>query len=257
MTPAFESIRLDIAQGVATITLARPPLNILTLMSMHELGAALDEVVGHGPLSALVLRAEGRAFCAGVDVAEHVPGRVDAMIRAFGDLFTRLRGFPAPTVAVVHGPALGGGTELALGCDLVLAARSARFGQPEVKLGAFPPIAAALLPVLIGYQRAARLVLTGETVAAEEAVWLGLATFLAEDEELPSRLDQLLGQLRALSPAVLGLAKRALLLGADRGVAGALAPIEDLYLTALMATPDAAEGLRAFAEKRAPVWSGR
>ena len=253
MAAPFELIHVDTADGVVTITLDRPPLNILTLAMIDELerSVAAAEV---SRCNALVLRAAGKAFCAGVDVADHTPARVGAMIPRFGQLFTRLRTFPAPTVAVVQGAALGGGTELALGCDMVLAAESARFGQPEIKLGVFPPIAAALFPRLIGYQQAARLILTGETITAAEAQRLGLVTFVAPDDELPARLEQLLRQFRALSAAVLGLAKGALLLGADLGVIGALSPIEKLYLTNLMACADADEGLRAFVEKRAPVW---
>jgi cyclohexa-1,5-dienecarbonyl-CoA hydratase len=255
MSSAFEFIRLETAGGVATITLDRPPLNILTIATIRELCAALDAAGGHDHLHALVLRAAGKAFCAGVDVTDHVPDRVNEMIRGFGRLFTQLRAFPAPTISAVQGAALGGGMELALGCDLVLAAASARFGQPEITLGVFPPIAAALLPRLIGFQQAARLVLTGETVSAEDAARLGLVTFAVADDELSSKLDRLLDQFRGLSATALKLAKSALLLGTERGDTRALAPIEDLYLTDLMATSDAGEGIRAFMEKRPPVWS--
>jgi cyclohexa-1,5-dienecarbonyl-CoA hydratase len=256
MSSTFEFIRLETAGGVATITLDRPPLNVLTTAMIRELSAALDAIVEHDHLHVVVLRAAGKAFCAGVDVADHTPDRVDEMIRGFGRLFTQLRAFPLPTVATVQGAAVGGGMELALGCDLVLAGTSARFGQPEITLGVFPPIAAALLPHLIGYQQAARLVLTGETVSAEEAAHLGLVTCAIPDDELPARLDQLLGQFHSLSAAALRLAKRALLLGAERGDARALAPIEDLYLSDLMSTADAGEGIRAFMEKRPPAWRG-
>lgn len=256
MPSTFEYLRLEITDGVATITLDRPPLNILTLAMIGELGAALDAAVEHDHLNTLVLRAAGRTFCAGVDVADHIPERVDEMIRGFGRLFAQLRAFPTPTVAVVQGAALGGGMELALGCDLVLAGASARFGQPEIALGVFPPIAAALLPHLIGYQQAARLVLTGEIVSADEAARLGLVTLTVPDAELDGRLDKLLARFRDLSAPALALAKRALLFGADLGVAQALEPIERLYLTDLMATADAREGISAFMEKRPPVWRG-
>lgn len=254
MATPFGSIRLETASGVATITLDRPPLNVLTIEMIGELEAALDAAAQEKHLKALVLRAEGKAFCAGVDVADHTPERVGAMIQGFGRLFTRLRAFPTPTIALVHGAALGGGTELALGCDLVLAGASARFGQPEIKLGVFPPIAAALFPQLIGYQRAARLVLTGETVSADEATRLGLITYDVPDAELAVRLDSLLGQFRGLSAVALRLAKRALLTGANLGVAQALDPIEELYLTELMPTKDAGEGIQSFMEKRPPIW---
>lgn len=254
MQPTFAFLRVDTTEDTATITLARPPLNVLTIEMIREFDAALDMVSANRHLKALVLRAEGKAFCAGVDVADHVPERVDTMIRGFGQLFTRLRSFPIPTIAVVQGAALGGGTELAIGCDIVLAGYSARFGQPEIKLGVFPPIAAAYFPHLLGYQQAARLIFTGATIFAEEAVRLRLVTEAAPDEELPARLDALLGQLRPLSASALRLAKRALLIGADHGVAAGLEPVETLYLTELMATSDASEGINAFMEKRPPAW---
>lgn len=254
MRPAFAFLDLDTTDGVAVITLNRPPLNVLTIEMIRELESALDLITSDSHLKAVVLRAEGKAFCAGVDVADHIPERVDEMIRGFGRLFSRLRSLPSPTIAVVQGAALGGGTELAISCDLVLAGSSARFGQPEIKLGVFPPIAAAFFPRMMGYQQAARLVLTGETISAEEAVYLRLATAAVADAELAARLDDMLGQMRRLSAAALRLAKRALLTGADLGGANALAPIEQLYLTDLMNTADAGEGIRSFMEKRQPVW---
>lgn len=254
MRAAFEFLRVDVAEEVAVITLDRPPLNVLTIAMIRELDGALDDVVTSPHLKAAVLRAEGKAFCAGVDVADHAPERVEAMIRGFGRLFARLRSLAVPTIAVVQGAALGGGTELALGCDFVLAAASARFGQPEIRLGVFPPIAAALLPGLIGYQQAARLILTGEIIPADEAFRLGLVTQVASDGELTAHLDHLLEQLRGLSAAALRLAKHALLIGAELSATSALESIENLYLADLMATTDASEGIQAFIEKRQPVW---
>lgn len=254
MQSTLQFLRVDTAEGVAVITLNRPPLNILTIEMIRELDAALEETARDTHLKAAVLRAEGKAFCAGVDVADHAPERVDVMIRGFGQLFTHLRAFPVPTIAVAHGAALGGGTELALGCDLVLAGASAHFGQPEIKLGVFPPIAAALFPHLIGHQQAARLIYTGETIPAAEAARLGLVTDVVPNDALPSRLESLLAQLRGLSAVTLRLAKRALLIGADLGVTRGLKPIEDVYLTDLMATADASEGIQSFMEKRPPTW---
>jgi cyclohexa-1,5-dienecarbonyl-CoA hydratase len=257
MESPYECISLEISAEVACITLNRPPLNILTLAMVRELTQALSVLAERPGLKGLVLAASGRAFCAGVDVADHTPDRAEAMIRDFGHLFTTLRAFPAPTIAVVQGRALGGGTELAIACDLVLAGASAQFGQPEITLGVFPPVAAALFPQLIGYQQAARLIFTGEPIGAAEAARLGLATFVVPDEELSAALGRLLDQLGSLSAAVLPLAKCALLLGADLGATQALPRIEDLYLKNLMATNDAREGIQSFLEKRPPIWAGR
>ncbi len=250
-------ITVDMVEGVAWLTLNRPPLNILTIEMIAELDEALEMLAKQSRLKAIVLTGSEKAFCAGVDVADHTPDRVEPMIRGFGRLFVHLRTLPMPTLALVRGAALGGGTELALGCDLVLAAASARFGQPEIKLGVFPPIAAAIFPHLIGYQQAARLLFSGETITAEEAARLGLVTYVAADEEFAETLERLLKQFRGRSAAALRLTKAALLCGADLGVAQALPQIEDLYLSDLMATADAREGIQAFLEKRQPVWSDR
>jgi cyclohexa-1,5-dienecarbonyl-CoA hydratase len=248
------AVTLDITQGVAWVTLNRPPLNILTLEMIRELDGVLSTIAGQPFLKATVLAASGKAFCAGVDVADHAPDRVEPMIREFGQLFTRLRTLPMPTIAVVQGAALGGGCELAVACDQVLAAESAKFGQPEIKLGVFPPIAAALFPQLIGYQQTARLLFSGETINAAEAARLGLVTYLAADEGLQATLERLLAQYRGMSAAALRVTKRAVLYGSDLGVA-ALLDIEDLYLRDLMDTADAQEGIQAFVEKRQPTWT--
>lgn len=251
----FQFLRLETSGGIAHLTLNRPPLNILTIAMIDELDAALDCVERSHGLHALVLAGAGKAFCAGVDVADHTHARVEPMIREFGALYRRLRTLGVPTLAVVHGAALGGGTELALACDLVVAGVSARFGQPEIKLGVFPPIAAAVLPGLVGQQQAARIMLTGDVLCAEEAARIGLITRAVPDEELVPAVEQLLEAWRVLSPASLHLAKCALLLGAHDGV-GAQDAIEALYLEDLMATADAREGIAAFMAKRQPVWQG-
>jgi cyclohexa-1,5-dienecarbonyl-CoA hydratase len=254
--PSPTAITLDIKQDVAWITLNRPPLNILTLDIIRELDSTLSEVAELTNLKAVVLSANGKAFCAGVDVADHTPDRVEPMIREFGQLFTRLRTLPMPTIALVQGAALGGGCELVIACDLVIAAESAKFGQPEIKLGVFPPIAAALFPQLIGHQQTSRLLFSGETINATEAARFGLATYVVANDDLQAILDHLLAQYRSMSAAALRITKRAILYGNDLGV-NALLEIEDLYLRDLMDTADAHEGIQAFIEKRQPKWSDK
>ncbi len=246
-------VRVAADAGVARVTLDRPPLNVLTIAMMRELQAALDGVAGTPALRAVVFQGAGRAFSAGVDVGEHLGPTVEPMLAEFHAVFERLEALSVPTVAVVHGVALGGGCELAAFCDFVLAADSARFGFPEIGLGVFPPVAAAVLPGRLGMRTMVRLVLTGEIVDAAEARALGLVTTLTTEEELESATEALLARLRGLSAAAVRAARRAMW-AAEGGWRERLARAERVYRDELMATHDATEGLRAFLEKRAPVW---
>ncbi|NIP81424.1 MAG: enoyl-CoA hydratase, partial [Gemmatimonadetes bacterium] len=197
----------------------------------------------------------GKAFCAGVDVADHTADRVESMIRAFARAVRALLDVELPVVAAVNGAALGGGLELALACDIVLARAGAKLGQPEIRLGVFPPAAAALLPRRVGPQRALEMVLTGRTVRAEEAAAMGLVAEALPDDDFDAAVDRYLTQLTGSSRPVLRLAKRAVRAGLDRPLSQALEAADRLYLDDLMALHDPHEGLAAFMEKREPVWS--
>ncbi|MBI3030152.1 MAG: enoyl-CoA hydratase/isomerase family protein, partial [Candidatus Rokubacteria bacterium] len=170
----YRFLRLGVAEGVARLVLARPPLNILTIDMMEELNGALERVQSLLEVRALVLAAEGKAFSAGVAVEDHLGDRVKPMLEAFHRIFHLLRALPCPTVAAVQGAALGGGSELATFCDFVIASETATFGQPEIKVGVFPPIAAVHYPVRIGLARTLQLLLTGEVIGAKEAERIGL-----------------------------------------------------------------------------------
>jgi cyclohexa-1,5-dienecarbonyl-CoA hydratase len=176
------------------------------------------------------------------------------MLALFHGVIDRMRSLPVPVVAAVHGAALGGGCELALACDIVLARDDARFGQPEIQLGVFPPAAAALMPRRLGRQHALDLILTGRAVSAAEAREIGLAAHVWPADEFDRRVADYLRQLGALSAPVLRLAKQAVDGGAELDGAQALAYAEELYLEKLMRLHDSHEGLAAFLEKRRPVW---
>ncbi|HEY6866672.1 MAG TPA: enoyl-CoA hydratase-related protein, partial [Candidatus Eisenbacteria bacterium] len=203
----------------------------------------------------LVLAARGRAFCAGVDVRDHLPDRGAEMIRTFDHACALLLEIEAPVVAAIQGAALGGGAELALVCDLVWAADVATFGFPEIRLGVFPPVAAAALSGVIPAPRAAELVLTGRVVPAAEAERLGLVNRVVPAAELEAAVASLVEQLAALSPEALRVAKRALRLGRGRPDPRALEAAERIYLEERLEAADAVEGLNAFLEKRPPAWA--
>lgn len=250
----YEHLRLE--TGPATrVTLDRPPVNVLTIAMLEELAGAVDEAGRHPEARVIVLTGEGKAFCAGVDVADHETDRVEAMIHAFAAAIRALLDSPLPVVAVLNGAALGGGLELALACDVVVARAGAKLGQPEIRLGVFPPAAAALMPRRIGVQRAMDLILTGRTITAEEGAAMGLVNRVVDVEDLAAAAEEYVGQLVALSRPVLALARRAIVEGLDRPADEALRLADRLYLEELMQLDDPYEGLAAFVAKRSPVWS--
>jgi len=244
---------------VARITLARPPLNILNIEMMQEIGQALDDLVAERDLVAIVFDAapDARTFSAGVAVEEHVEETIYQMLETFHAIFRSLAQLAKPTLAVVDGAALGGGCELVAGCDIVIASERARFGQPEIKLGVFPPVACVLLPLIIGDKRARELILTGDLIDANEAARLGLANYVVPGDCLEQKTQEILSKLREFSGASLEATRRGLDLGRGRSLDSVLADVEDMYLHELMKTEDANEGINAFIEKRKPVWRNR
>ena len=250
-------VHMDIERGLARIALDRPPLNVIDLESAGEIATAIESAAARPDVAVIALQGRGKAFCAGVDVRDHLPDRGEAMLRGFHRIALALLHAPQPTVAIVHGAALGGGCELTLVCDLVLASERATFGQPEIRLGVFPPVAAALLPRMIPAHVAAELLLTGRIVTAAEAARIGLANRVVEESALAGAVDSTLADLLALSPASLRTTKRALRHSRGAPHEQDIRDAEAFYLEHLLHAPEAIEGLTAFLEKRSPRWGGR
>jgi cyclohexa-1,5-dienecarbonyl-CoA hydratase len=259
MADFYEHIEFRVEDRVGRITFARPPLNIFTIAMMREVERALTDCMGARDMVAVVFDAAkgSRAFSAGVSVEEHQPETVYQMLESFHGVFRTMELLAKPTVAVVEGAALGGGCELVAGCDIVISAARAKFGQPEIKLGVFPPVAAVLLPRVIGERRARELLLTGEIFEAREALRLGLVNHVVEADRLEAKLQEILSRLRELSAPALEMARRALDAARGRPFLEALDRAEDIYLNELMKTEDAHEGVKAFMEKRKPDWRNR
>lgn len=251
-----ETVKVQLQDRVAWIGLNQPPLNILNIPMMRQLDLALKRVIPNCDF--LIFQGKGpKGFSAGVDVADHTPKHVAAMLHAFHAIFRRLAAADCISIAFVHGYCLGGGMELATFCDFVIAAGSAQFGQPEIKLGCFPPVAMITLPQLIGMRAATDLILTGRQISAPEAQMLGLVSRVVPDGEFADAAESLLAELRALSPAVLRLTRRTFWRVHAADFSKRLAAVERIYLTKLIRSRDAQEGIRAFMEKREPVWQGR
>ena len=254
----MNSIQVEQKDAVARVILNRPPLNVLDIAALNELSAAFRDL--KGPESkVVVLAAQGKAFSAGVDVKDHTADKVEAMMAAMRGVFEALWDLEQPTVAVVQGAALGGGMELAIGCDFLIASQDGKFGQPEIQVGVFPPIACLLLPRMLPWPKALELILTGDSISTEEAYRLGLVNRAVPADQLEKEANAFIDKLAGLSGPVLKLAKRATLCGfrERRDWQGALDEIERLYLDELMKLEDAEEGLMAFMEKRKPRWKER
>lgn len=247
----MNSVHIEKTNGIAKLTLARPPVNVINIELMRELNAALDDA---RDAKVVVIAAQGKFFSAGVDVSEHKPDMVKEMIDEFHTVIKKIWAIPAPTIAAVQGSALGGGMELAMACDFIVASESAKFAQPEIQVGVFPPIAALMLSRLIPRKKAFELILTGDAIDARTAERLGLVNVIASPEEFENALDAFVNRLRKLSGVVLRHAKRATRMPLRADDERLLAEIEKLYLSELMKTTDANEGLNAFMEKRSPKW---
>lgn len=237
------------------IVLNAPPLNILDIEMLGELRDALATVRHDKPL--LIIDGAGsKAFSAGASVQDHVGDRVITMLELFHDCFRILNRLESVTVATVRGVALGGGCELALACDFVLASSSSRFGLPEIQLGVFPPVAAWQMSRQLPRRKGLELLLTGDPISAEEAQSLGLVNAVLSDGDFAESAAQWMRRIMRQSTSSLRLAKRAFRIAAAEDFDARLREVEQLYLGELMKTKDASEGLAAFLEKRPPSWRG-
>jgi cyclohexa-1,5-dienecarbonyl-CoA hydratase len=253
---AYQFLKTGSEDGIVKIILDHPPLNVLNIKMMEELIRAF-RWAGEEPGSLVVLGAEGKAFSAGVDIADHTPDQVHAMIDVFDRLFLTMSEIEKPIAALVNGAALGGGFELVLFCDLVVASEKAKLGQPEVKVGVFPPIACYLLPRLLSWPLAMEILLGGEVFDAARAAQIGLVNKVFPADNFGGDATSYLKLFSKLSPVVLALTKKAARAGAGKDFAEGLKIIDEIYLQELMKTHDAVEGLQAFMEKRKPVWKGK
>jgi cyclohexa-1,5-dienecarbonyl-CoA hydratase len=248
-------VRATVDRAVLFAEIDRPPLNVLDGPMLGTLASAVEGAAQDASLCAIVLRGGGtRAFSAGVDLEDHRPDAARAMLRAVHRVILGLARSPLVTIAGVRGFCLGGGLEIATACDLVLAEDDATFGQPEVKVGCFPPVACARLPGMIGHARAADLILTGNPVSTERAAAMGLVSRVGP---LDRTLEEVLGRIRAASRCVLRAAVEAMRGPVAAGLEARLAENETIYERRLIGSFDMNEGIEAFLEKRAPDWKHR
>jgi len=251
------NIKMEKSEGIAKITLARPKHNVFNIAMMKELNTVLENLIKDKNLKAAVIFGEGKSWCAGVDVGDHKPDMVSDMIAEFNRIFQLIEKIEVPVIAAVHGACLGGGMEIAIAADIILASEKAVFGQPEIKLGFFPPYAAIRLPALIGAPKAIEVCTTGKLYSAKQAQSLGFVSQVFESEAFDEKVQDYINEIKYSSPLIIRLNKKAVKnnigLGFDKG----LESVSDLFLNVLMKTEDTLEGIDSFYQKRKPEWKNR
>lgn len=249
-------ISIDQTPDVVTITLRNTRGNILDGEMMKEIVTAVQAATAVSSVKAILFQGDGEHFSFGASVPEHRKDQVATMLRTFHQIFRALIEFSRPTIAIVKGQCLGGGLELAGFCHWIFASENAQFGQPEIHLGVFPPVASLLWPARIGQAAADDLNLTGRSVSASEAQRIGLVTHVSADPVADARqfFDM---HLRPKSAASLRYAVQAGRQIFHRQFLDEIGKLEEMYLNELMKTHDANEGIESFMEKRQPKWQNR
>lgn len=243
----------------AEIKINKPPYNVLDIRTMDEINIALEDVKKYEKdLNVLLITSEGdKAFSAGVDVADHTKDKMDRMLDSFHGIFRRLENLDIITVAGVKGSALGGGCELAIGCDLIVCADNAKFGQPEIKLAVFPPVAITYLIQIVGRKRAFEIIILGENISAEEAKTMGLVNQVFPLQDFNEKLMVYLKKFESMSGSALRVTKQTFKKALNFDFESTLKTAETMYIKDLMSLEDANEGINSFLEKRKPVWSNK
>jgi len=253
----FQYVRWRVEGAAARMTLDRPEHNLLNEPMLRELAAGIEALADKDDVKLVVLDAAGKTFCGGIDLGEYTSQRVFQMLDAFHAAFNAMLDVAKPVVVVVNGPAIGGGAELAAFGDLVVATPRARFAQPEITIGVFPPLASTILPHIVGPKIALEMVLTGEPITAERARELGLVNRLVPENQLEKTVEALVAQISSQSGPVLTMAKRAVMGGMGLTLRDGLKNSMNIFLNQLYQLEDSQEGLRALVEHRKPQWKNR
>ena len=255
---AFQNIIVEKQGGIARLTINRPPVNVVNYDTLMEINAALEALGKDEETKVLLIRGSGsRAFCAGIEVKDHLGEMMPRMMKEFDRMFRLLRGLGKPSIAVVNGVALGGGCELVAGCDMAIAAEKAELGQPEIKLGGLAPAAAALFTRIMGEKKAFELILLGENISAKEAERIGLVNKVVAEEELDATAEELARRFIDKSSLSLKLVRDALYQCADTAEFDKAVQKGTELGIKTWETEDGQEGLKSFLEKRKPVWKNK
>jgi cyclohexa-1,5-dienecarbonyl-CoA hydratase len=254
----YKYILFDTKTAVAKLALNHAKHNVLTVPMMTEMAEAIESLSSRSDIKAILLTsAQPGVFCAGISLEDSKADRVFQTLDAFTRVFHAIREISKPLIIVVNGQAIGAGSELVAFGDLIIATPKAKFAQPEVKLGVFPPFAAVMLPQMIGPKKTYELILTGEALSADEAHHLGFVNKVVPEADLEKTVDGFLAKIAEFSGPVLEMTKK--VIGGSQGmpIDAAMKKSRDIYLNELQSLEDVQEGIRAMAEKRKPVWKNK
>lgn len=253
----FRFVKFRVEAGAARLTLSRPEHNLLNEAMLRELADGITFAGDTPDVKLIVLDSACKVFCGGIDLGEYTSQRVFQMLDAFHAVFAVMLDVSKPVISVVNGPAIGGGAELAVFGDLVIASSRAKFAQPEITIGVFPTLASTILPFLVGPKVAMEIVMTGEAITAERALELGMVNRLVPEAQLEQAVKDLSSRISGHSGPVLSMAKKAILSGMGMSLRDGLKNSMNIFLNELYRLEDSQEGLRALIEKRKPEWKNR
>lgn len=253
----YKHLKLEIGAEVASLSLNRPPANLLNIELVEELNEALSGLRAHRNLEVLIVRGAGANFSEGFDLNDLVPGRMQRILQLYMRIFESLRMMDLVQVAAVQGNALGAGFEIALGCNLFVAAEDAVFALPETSMGIFPPIATAILPRIAPRRKAMEWVLTGNRISAAELHHHGVVNRLLSGASFDAELDAFVRDITSKSGPILAIAKRAQFEAYYSTFPEAMSRAQSLFMRELVELQDSAEGINAAREQRAPQWKNK
>jgi cyclohexa-1,5-dienecarbonyl-CoA hydratase len=251
----YKNIILEKKNGITRLIVNRPPVNVINFETLSEINMALAELSKDDETKVMLIRGSGsKAFCAGIEVKDHIGDMMPKMMVEFGNMFRLLRGLGKPSIAVVNGIALGGGCEIIAGCDIAIASEKAMLGQPEIQLGGLAPAAAALFPRIMGEKKAFEMIVLGDSIPAREAERIGLVNKVVADEELDKAAEEIAAKFLKKSGLSVKLVRDAVyecsyIPELDK----ALDKATELGINS-WATDDGQEGLKSYLEKRPPNW---
>jgi cyclohexa-1,5-dienecarbonyl-CoA hydratase len=244
-------------EGMFQIILNRPPINAFNVQMVEEINSAVAGLMYRKDIKIVVFLASGKNFCGGFSPEDFSEDRAFQLIESFGRMFQQLAMLNTPILSVVQGMALGAGFELVIFSDLAIATESTKFGFPDIRIGLFPALASILLQKCMPPKRAAELIFAGDVITAKDAERFGLINLAVPDDKLQEQAGIMVGKLLQFSGPVLQCAKRAITESQGKSLDDALRSVEETFLSELLVLEDSKEGIRAFIEKRKPIWKNQ